>query len=72
MLPGVLRDIRTVRERDPAARSWAEVMLCYPGMHAVWGHRISHWLWHHHAKLAARFLAELMRKLTGVEIHPGA
>jgi serine O-acetyltransferase len=41
-------------------------------MHAIWGHRISHWLWHHHAKLAARFLAELMRKLTGVEIHPGA
>ena len=72
MLSGVLRDIRTVRVRDPAARSWAEVLLCYPGMHAVWGHRISHWLWHHHAKLAARFLAELMRKLTGVEIHPGA
>jgi serine O-acetyltransferase len=72
MLSGVLRDIRTVRARDPAARSWAEVLLCYPGMHAVWGHRISHWLWHHHAKLAARFLAELMRKLTGVEIHPGA
>ena len=72
MLSGVLRDIRTVRARDPAARSWAEVLLCYPGMHAVWVHRISHWLWHHHAKLAARFLAELMRKLTGVEIHPGA
>lgn len=72
MLSRVLRDIRTVRARDPAARSWAEVLLCYPGMHAVWGHRISHWLWHHHAKLAARFLAELMRKLTGVEIHPGA
>ena len=72
MLSGVLRDIRTVRARDPAARSWAEVLLCYPGMHAIWGHRISHWLWHHHAKLAARFLAELMRKLTGVEIHPGA
>jgi serine O-acetyltransferase len=72
MLSGVLRDIRTVRARDPAARSWVEVLLCYPGMHAIWGHRISHWLWHHHSKLAARFLAELMRKLTGVEIHPGA
>jgi len=72
MLSAVLRDVRAVRERDPAARSTVEVLLCYPGMHAVWGHRISHWLWGHHFKLAARFLAELMRKLTGVEIHPGA
>lgn len=72
MLAGILDDVRSVRERDPAARSAVEVVLCYPGMHAVWGHRITHWLWHHHAKLVARFLAEIIRKLTGVETHPGA
>lgn len=72
MLGAIVRDVRAVRERDPAARSTAEVILCYPGLHAVWGHRISHWLWHRNAKLAARFLAEIIRKVTGVEIHPGA
>ena len=49
-----------------------EVIFCYPGVHAVWGHRISHWLWQRGARLAARALAELTRILTGVEIHPGA
>lgn len=72
MLSSVLRDVRRVKNEDPAARSALEIILCYPGLHAVWGHRISHWLWHHNAKLPARFLAELMRKWTGVEIHPGA
>lgn len=72
MLSEIRRDVRSVRERDPAARSTAEVVFCYPGLHAVWGHRITHWLWHHQAKFAARFLAEIVRKLTGVEIHPGA
>ena len=72
MLSAIWRDITAVKERDPAARSTAEVILCYPGLHAVWGHRITHWLWHHNAKLPARFLAEIIRKLTGVEIHPGA
>lgn len=72
MLSTIRSDVQSVRERDPAARSTAEVVFCYPGLHAVWGHRITHWLWQHHAKLAARFLAELVRKATGVEIHPGA
>jgi serine O-acetyltransferase len=72
VLSAILRDVRAVKERDPAARTTAEVILCYPGLHAVWGHRITHWLWHHNAKLAARFLAEIVRKLTGVDIHPGA
>ncbi len=72
MLSAIWRDITAVKERDPAARSTAEVILCYPGLHAVWGHRITHWLWHHNAKLPARFLAEIIRKFTGVEIHPGA
>lgn len=72
MLSAIRRDVRSVRERDPAARSTLEVVLAYPGLHAVWGHRVTHWLWHHNAKLAARLLAELIRKFTGVEIHPGA
>ena len=72
MLSGVRRDVRRVRQEDPAARSTLEIVLCYPGLQAVWAHRISHWLWQHNAKLPARFLAELMRKWTGVEIHPGA
>ena len=72
MLSAVFRDVQAVKERDPAARSTAEVILCYPGLHAVWGHRVTHWLWNHNARLAARFLAEINRKLTGVEIHPGA
>lgn len=72
MLSAIRRDVRAVKERDPAARTTLEVVLCYPGMHAVWGHRITHWLWQRNAKLLARFLAEIIRKLTGVEIHPGA
>lgn len=72
MLAAILGDVRSVRRRDPAARSALEVLLCYPGLHAVWGHRITHWLWRHGARLPARFLAEVLRKLTGVEIHPGA
>ena len=72
MLTALFRDVQAVKERDPAARSTAEVMLCYPGLHAVWGHRLTHWLWQRNAKLTARFLAEVVRKITGVEIHPGA
>ncbi|MFN8044023.1 MAG: serine O-acetyltransferase [Mycobacterium sp.] len=72
MLSDLLHDVRRVRDEDPAARSTLEIVLCYPGLHAVWAHRLSHWLWRRGAKLPARFLAELMRKWTGVEIHPGA
>lgn len=72
MLSRIREDIRAVKDRDPAARSAVEIVLCYPGMHAVWGHRVTHWLWHRNAKLAARFLAEIIRILTGVEIHPAA
>jgi serine O-acetyltransferase len=68
----ILSDVRSVKERDPAARSTLEIILCYPGLHAVWGHRISHRWWQSGAKLPARVLAEIMRILTGVEIHPGA
>ena len=65
-------DIRSVFERDPAARSTAEVLLTYPGLHAVWSHRIAHRLWSWRLKLLARMLSQLTRWLTGIEIHPGA
>ena len=66
------RDVRTVLERDPAARSAMEVVLCYPGLHAIWLHRISHWLWRHRWRLTARWLSHVGRGLTGIEIHPAA
>lgn len=72
MLDAIRRDIRVARERDPAEPTTLEVILTYPGVHAVWGHRISHWLWQRGARLAARALGELTRILTGVDIHPGA
>ncbi len=72
MLAAIRRDIRAARQRDPAKPTVAQVIFCYPGVHAVWGHRISHWLWHRGARLAARAFAELTRILTGVDIHPGA
>lgn len=65
-------DIRTVFSKDPAARSKSEVLLCYPGLHAIWAHRIAHWLWIHGMKLSARLLSHLSRFITGIEIHPGA
>lgn len=65
-------DLRSALQRDPAARSQFEIALLYPGLHAVWIHRISRWLWTHGAKLPARWLSQLARGLTGIEIHPGA
>ena len=65
-------DIRAVFDRDPAARSFWEVLTCYPGIHALILHRIAHWLWGHRLRWLARFTAHLSRFLTGIEIHPGA
>jgi serine O-acetyltransferase len=65
-------DIQSVLDRDPAARSRLEILLCYPGLHAEWGHRLTHWLWTRRARLLARWLSQLMRSLTGIDIHPGA
>jgi serine O-acetyltransferase len=65
-------DLRTVFARDPAARSTAEVLLCYPGLHAVWSHRIAHRLWRRRRYLLARWVSHVSRGLTGIEIHPGA
>ena len=65
-------DIRSVMERDPAARTGIEVLLCYPGLWAVWIHRISHGLWRRKLRLLARVLSQVARLFTGVDIHPGA
>jgi serine O-acetyltransferase len=65
-------DIDSVFERDPAARSTLEILLCYAGLHAIWGHRLAHWLWLHDLHFLARWLAQIMRFFTGIEIHPGA
>ena len=59
-------------EHDPAAKSRLEVYLCYSGLHAVWFHRMNHWLWNHQFFLLARWLSQVTRFLTGIEIHPGA
>jgi serine O-acetyltransferase len=66
------RDIDSVKERDPAARSTLEILLVYSGLHAIWIHRITHWLWVHKIKLLARWLSQFARWATGIEIHPGA
>ena len=65
-------DIKTVLDRDPAARNALEVFFCYSGFHALTMHRVSHWLWCHKLKSLARFNAMLARFFTGVEIHPAA
>ncbi len=65
-------DIRCILERDPAARSAWEVLSCYPGLHAVVLHRRAHWCWHHGFKWLGRFISQLSRWLTGIEIHPAA
>src|SRR5271165_1545763 len=72
MLHALRSDLRAARERDPAARSTAEIALCYPGVHAIWSYRLSHWLWRHDVKLVARVISAVTRAFTGVDIHPGA
>jgi serine O-acetyltransferase len=72
VLSALRRDLQAARDRDPAARSTLELVLCYPGIHAVWGHRVSHWLWRHHRSLLGRLSSALTAWLTGVDIHPGA
>jgi serine O-acetyltransferase len=68
----IREDIDSVLERDPAARSRLEVFFCYPGLWAVWLHRVSHRLWHSRLHLTARLLSQVGRFFTGVDIHPGA
>ncbi len=68
----VREDLETALKSDPAARNKLEVFLTYPGVHAVWNYRISHWLWKHNIKLLARMFSNRARRRTGIEIHPGA
>jgi serine O-acetyltransferase len=68
----IQRDITSVLERDPAARSRLEVFLVYSGLHAIWVHRMANWLWMHNLRFFARWLAQIARWVTGIEIHPGA
>ena len=72
MFEELREDIRSVFDRDPAARSFWEVLTCYPGIHALIMHRLAHWLWSHRLRWLGRFTAHLSRVLTGIEIHPGA
>lgn len=72
LLLGVTYDIKAIRERDPAARSSLEVLLLYPGLHAIIMHRPAHWLFRRGLKFSARAISHLSRLVTGIEIHPGA
>src|SRR6266702_2376814 len=72
MFARMKEDIRSIFDRDPAARSVLEVLFCYPGLHALWIHRIAHWFWGHHFYFIGRFISHLARFITGIEIHPGA
>jgi serine O-acetyltransferase len=65
-------DVAAVFASDPAARSYFEVLLLYPGLHAVWMHHLSHWLWLHGMRFLARYVSQISRLFTGIEIHPGA
>ena len=71
-LETIREDVQVVFERDPAARSTLEIVLCYPGVHALWGHRLAHGLWRRGLKLLARLLSHFVRLVSGIEIHPGA
>ncbi|MEM7589991.1 MAG: serine O-acetyltransferase [Cyanobacteria bacterium P01_A01_bin.83] len=71
-LTTIWTDLKIIFDRDPAANNWLEVLICYPGVHALVLHRIASWLWHKQLILFPRFLSHLGRFLTGIEIHPGA
>jgi len=68
----IREDVINVMDHDPAAKSRLEVFFCYAGLHAVWFHRINHWLWNHRLFLMGRWLSQVARLLTGIEIHPAA
>ncbi len=72
MLRRINEDIKAVLRQDPAARNSLEVVLTYPGLHAVWGYRIAHFLWQVKLKLVARIYSNWIRAVTGIEIHPAA
>lgn len=71
-IKNIVDDVDSVFARDPAARNRIEVLTCYSGLHAIWAHRLTHYLWQQNIKLPARLISQFVRFLTGVEIHPGA
>jgi serine O-acetyltransferase len=72
MFRTIRNDIRAVFNRDPAAHSTLEVLLAYPGLHALWGYRAAHWFWMHRMLLFGRLISHFVRAITGIEIHPAA
>jgi serine O-acetyltransferase len=72
MLKRIVEDLDTALRKDPSARNRLEVALTFPGIHAVWGHRVAHILWRRRLKLLARIYANWVRTVTGIEIHPAA
>jgi serine O-acetyltransferase len=72
VLSSMRHDVQSALKRDPAARSTLEVVLGYPGLHALWGYHMAHWLWQHDLKLFGRLFSQFIRLITGIEIHPGA
>ena len=72
MFKKIVNDIDSIIIRDPAARGRLEVVLCYPGFHAIILHRLSNWLWRKHLKLLGRLVSYISRFITGIDIHPGA
>lgn len=72
MSGSIREDIASVFDRDPAAKSVLEILLCYSGLHALWFYRLNHWLWNHGMRLLSRWLSQVARLLTGIEIHPAA
>ena len=72
MFKKLIEDIDGMMARDPAARTRLEVLVCYPGLHAILLHRPARWLWNHNWRILARFISQFGRFLTGIEIHPGA
>jgi len=72
VISAIVEDLDNALSHDPAARNRLEVALAYPGVHAIWGYRISHFLWKRRLKLVARIYSNLVRSATGIEIHPAA
>ncbi|MCD4686812.1 MAG: serine O-acetyltransferase [Anaerolineae bacterium] len=72
LLATIREDVNCILERDPAAQHRLEVITSYAGLHAIWLHRLSHWLWTHRLRLVGRWVSQVSRFFTGVEIHPGA
>jgi serine O-acetyltransferase len=72
MFKKLRQDVRAIFDRDPAARSWLEILTAYPGLHAIWFYRLAHWCWIHRLFWIGRLVSHIGRWFSGIEIHPGA